>query len=91
MTSDQLVRLKQLAIILENELNQITTLDLQILGNTKINEIEDTITEPTHSNDIIFLNIDTIRRRSRSEKHKIMLVEENRLPVLVAQRQYQVK
>ena len=90
MTSDQLVRIKQLAILLENKLNQITTLDLQIQGNTEINEI-DTTTEPTHSNDIIFLNIDTIRRRSRSEKHKIMLVEENRLPVLVAQRQYQVK
>ena len=90
MTSDQLVRIKQLAILLENKLNQITTLDLQIQGNTEINEI-DTITEPTHSNDIIFLNIDTIRRRSRSEKHKIMLVEENRLPVLVVQRQYQVK
>ena len=90
MTSDQLVRIKQLAILLENKLNQITTLDLQIQGNTEINEI-DTITEPTHSNDIIFLNIDTIHRRSRSEKHKIMLVEENRLPVLVAQRQYQVE
>ena len=47
-------------------MNQITTLDLQIQSHTEINEIEDTITEASDANDIIFLNNDTFRRRVRS-------------------------
>ena len=34
LTSDQLVRLEQLATLLESNLNQIKTLDLQIQGHT---------------------------------------------------------
>ena len=67
MTSDHLVRLEQLATLLEIKLNQDTTLDLQIQRHTEIIEIEDTITEASDANDIIFLNNDTIRRRVRSE------------------------
>ena len=67
LTSNQFVRLEQLATILESKLSQITTLDLQIQGHTEIYEMEDTITEANDANDIIFLNIDTIRRRVRSE------------------------
>ena len=54
LTSDQLVRLEQLATLLESKLNQITPLDLQIQGHTEINELEDTITEASDANDIFF-------------------------------------
>ena len=54
LTSDQLVRLEQLATLLESKLNQITPLDLQIQGHTEINELEETITEASDANDIFF-------------------------------------
>ena len=67
LTSDHFVRLEQLATLLESKLNQITRVDLQIQGHTEINEIEDTISEASDANDIIFQKIHTIRRRVCSE------------------------